>query len=192
MGITANVVADAPILAAWGNEIRDRTVQVFASVAERSAQWTAPPEGAFSYIRDVDQVHIFDGTGWVCITPVTAATATVENRTSATYGDMPLGAAPSVSILTGTKALVTVSGEINNGGGSSQVYASFAVSGATTQVANDASAISLQGAGIIIASSYTALRSTLTRGTNTFTMKYRAASGTVYAQYRSITVVGIP
>lgn len=64
MGLTANVVAEAPILSAWGNEIRDRTIQNFATAAERAAQWTAPPEGAASYLRDVDRLEIYDGTSW--------------------------------------------------------------------------------------------------------------------------------
>lgn len=46
MGFTANVVDGNIILASWGNEIRDRTVQVFATAAERDQQWAAPPTGA--------------------------------------------------------------------------------------------------------------------------------------------------
>lgn len=164
----------------------------FTNLAERVSQWTAPPEGALSYLRDVDQLHVFANGVWVCITPVTAATSTVESRAGTTYGDMPLGPAPSVSILTGQKALVICTAEVNNGGGSAQAFASWAVSGASTQTANDASAVSVQGAGVIIGASTTVLRSTLTAGTNVFTMKYRAVSGSVFAQYRSLTVVGIP
>lgn len=64
MGLTANVVAGAPVLSTWGNEIRDRTVQPFASAAERSAQWPTPPEGATSYLRDLDVFQVYDGTVW--------------------------------------------------------------------------------------------------------------------------------
>jgi len=46
MGLTANVVAGATIQSAWGNQIRDRTLQVFADPTERDAQWTNPPDGA--------------------------------------------------------------------------------------------------------------------------------------------------
>ena len=73
MGLTANVVANAPILSTWGNEIRDRTVQPFTNAAERSAQWTAPPEGAISYLRDVDRVEFYNGTAW---TPFAVAART--------------------------------------------------------------------------------------------------------------------
>lgn len=64
MGLTPNVVAGAPILSAWGNEVRDRSVQVFANAAERTAQWVAPPEGAASYLRDVDTMEVYHGTAW--------------------------------------------------------------------------------------------------------------------------------
>lgn len=46
MAFTPNVVDGNIILASWGNEIRDRTRQVFATPAERDAQWAAPPNGA--------------------------------------------------------------------------------------------------------------------------------------------------
>jgi hypothetical protein len=52
MGLTSNVVGNTPILSSWGNEVRDRSVQVFANAAERTAQWTAPPTGAVSYLVD--------------------------------------------------------------------------------------------------------------------------------------------
>ena len=65
MGLTANVVANTPILSAWGNEIRDRSVQNFASAAERASQWVAPPEGAVSYLRDVDLLSFWNGTAWL-------------------------------------------------------------------------------------------------------------------------------
>lgn len=64
MGLTANVVPGAPILSAWGNEVRDRSVQVFANAAERTSQWVAPPEGACSYLRDVDTFEVMNGTAW--------------------------------------------------------------------------------------------------------------------------------
>jgi hypothetical protein len=50
---TADVVAGGDIVAPWGNEIRDRTVQVFATAAERDAQWPAPPNGAAAFTSDM-------------------------------------------------------------------------------------------------------------------------------------------
>ena len=65
MALTANVVANTPITATWGNEIRNRTVQVFATSAERAAQWAAPPTGATSTLVDTPGVlWVYNGTLW--------------------------------------------------------------------------------------------------------------------------------
>lgn len=193
MGLTANVVSNTPITAAWGNEIRDRTNQNFATVAERASQWTAPPEGAFSYIRDVDQVHVYTGTIWVCITPVAAATNTADTRTNTAYGDGAGGAGPAVTLLTGTKALVMMSAVLDNGGGTSAVFMGYAVSGATTLAATDNEALAFIGpAGSSHQTGYESYVTGLTPGSNTFTAKYRAAAGTVSYNLRKIRVVGLP
>lgn len=66
MALTPNVVAGAPILSAWGNEIRDRTVQRFASAAARTSGWVAPPVGASSVLDDTPGVvWVYTGTTWL-------------------------------------------------------------------------------------------------------------------------------
>jgi hypothetical protein len=52
MGLTPTVVSGELIQAAWGNEIRDRTVQVFATVAERDSLWPDAPAGAVCLTLD--------------------------------------------------------------------------------------------------------------------------------------------
>lgn len=64
MGLIANVIPNAPIASAWGNAIRDRTVQSFASAAERDAQWTAPPSGAVCVTTDTYTLWLYAGTAW--------------------------------------------------------------------------------------------------------------------------------
>lgn len=64
MGLIANVVPNAPIASAWGNAIRDATIQKFANVGERDAQWPAPPVGAACYIPGIG-LMLFNGTIWV-------------------------------------------------------------------------------------------------------------------------------
>lgn len=49
-GYQPNVVAGAPIASAWGNTIRDRTVMVFATAAERDAAIPAPSVGMACYV----------------------------------------------------------------------------------------------------------------------------------------------
>lgn len=69
---TADVVAGADILTTWGNEIRDRTAQVFASAAERDAQWPAPPDGAISYTADTGTLWLRRAGAWSAIAGQTA------------------------------------------------------------------------------------------------------------------------
>ena len=57
MAKTVDVAAGQKVASTWGNEVRDRTRQVFASVAERDAQWSAPPNGATCVTLDT-------GTTW--------------------------------------------------------------------------------------------------------------------------------
>jgi hypothetical protein len=65
MGLIPDVVANTPILPSWGNPIRDQTVMPFTNAAERTTQWTAPPEGAVSYLRDTDTLWYYNGTTWI-------------------------------------------------------------------------------------------------------------------------------
>jgi len=64
MAQTPDVVANALIQSAWGNEIRDRTVQSFATVTERNT-WAAPPKGALAVTLDSLSLWQYDGTAWV-------------------------------------------------------------------------------------------------------------------------------
>jgi len=65
MGITPNVVANTPILSTWGNETRDRAMQVFATIAERSSQWPTPPNGAHCFVTATGSVYVYAGGAWV-------------------------------------------------------------------------------------------------------------------------------
>jgi hypothetical protein len=50
MALTADVAAGGITASAWGNEIRNRSVQAFASTAERDAQWPTAPNGAICVV----------------------------------------------------------------------------------------------------------------------------------------------
>jgi hypothetical protein len=78
MAFTANVVDGNIILASWGNEIRDRTLQVFATVAERDSQWpsTVAPNGAHcvtldtgSWWRNVAATWTGERSAWTDVAP---------------------------------------------------------------------------------------------------------------------------
>ena len=70
------------VTSAWGNEIRDRTLQVFASVAERDAQWSAPPNGAEAITLDTNTLWLRRAGAWSPILNLAAG--------SVASGDSPL------------------------------------------------------------------------------------------------------
>lgn len=50
MGLTSDVHPGDVVASPWGNEIRNRSLQAFASTAERDAQWANPPNGALCVV----------------------------------------------------------------------------------------------------------------------------------------------
>ncbi len=118
--------------------------------------------------------------------PATLNDNTQANTNNTTYGAPDTGTAVAVTLTTGTRALVIVTGQVEPGGGET-AYLSFAVSGATTQVATDARAV-IRGASPIQAST-TTLITNLTAGTNTFTLQYKSNGSTVGFTNRTISVI---
>jgi hypothetical protein len=121
--------------------------------------------------------------------------ATSEATTSGTFGDLPAGVGPQVTIAVRStaKILVLLSAQIS--GTSFGGEMSFAVSGASTVAAATARALQFQaaGAGLIAATYLVRLNPDdgLVAGSNTFTAKYRAASGTATFANRNLTVATI-
>lgn len=117
----------------------------------------------------------------------TASVLTPETTTSTTYTDLTT-VGPTVTVETGPAAIVTVHGAIDNSGaGSSRM--SYDISGASTIAGADNRGIGVYGvAGAGIVASCTVLHTDLTPGTNTFTAKYRVASGTGTFNSRRIVV----
>ena len=107
-------------------------------------------------------------------TSASATVATSQTTSSGSYTDLTTPG-PAVTVTTGTKALVIIS-DYSVVGVGDNAFTSFAVSGATTIAAADAYAISQSGTNTQSVSRATRL-STLTAGSNTFTMKYRGSGG---------------
>lgn len=53
MAKTPDVVPDQKIASTWGNEIRDRTRQVFANGTDVTNNWPTAPDGAEIFVTDV-------------------------------------------------------------------------------------------------------------------------------------------
>jgi len=117
-----------------------------------------------------------------------------ESTTSTSYTNLTT-AGPAVTVTTGTKALVIVSAKIFNGtnNNSLQAFMTYAVSGATTTAAADTWALAasgIQSTGYQFKMSLASV-ATLTAGSNVFTAKYRATSGTSEFGDRSIFVINL-
>jgi hypothetical protein len=119
--------------------------------------------------------------------PKVADVTTGESTSSTSYTDLAT-VGPTVTVSTGTSALVFWCATANNTTGFPLV--GYAVSGASTVSASDT-----QAANCVSASSATStiskfnLQTGLTAGTNVFTLQYKATSGTSTFQRRRIIVI---
>ncbi len=112
-------------------------------------------------------------------------TTTNETTSSTSYTD--LSTVTSVTVTTGTKALVLFGAKVNPPSGALS-SCSIAVSGATTISANDDNRIGTENGD---ASIFRAIQFTLTAGSNTFTMKFKTSSGTASYSNRVISVIDL-
>ena len=158
-----------------------------STVAAATGATTAVPSGIST---------VYNGSVWVCTTPVAASSNTTGTTNSATYVTTLTGDATALSctLVTGTTALVQLSCNAT----SATVIAirtTFSVSGATTLAAadNNGSTVSVPNAGNAIQLNRTLVITGLTAGTNTFTFNYQAVGGAGTASFsqRSMVVQGI-
>ncbi len=133
------------------------------------------------------------GVKWVDRTPVADEVAAGETTASTTFADLTT-AGPAVTLVTGTTARITVSANISNNTAGAFAVMGYAVSGASALAGDDAKALVYQSPGVNseMQASWSTIRSDLTPGTNTFTAKYRATSGTLRAARRNIEVTPLP
>lgn len=71
------VISDQVIASTWGNTIRDQTVQVFASTAERDAAISAPFAG--QTVSVAGRPVMYTGTEWRCISVHDITTAGISS-----------------------------------------------------------------------------------------------------------------
>ncbi len=120
-----------------------------------------------------------------------ATVATSQGTSSTTYTDLTT-VGPSVTVTTGTKALVIVTGDLSQDSDSFSAFMSYAVSGASTVSASDATGLRNRrqnNTGNIRVSAASVV--TLTAGSNTFTAKYRADNGIATFVNRAIFVMNL-
>lgn len=137
--------------------------------------------------------QLFVSTGANAITtrsPSTARVNTSQSTASTSYVDLATPG-PSLSVATGTIAIVSFAASQANNTLNSACLCSVAVSGASSVAASDDWCILSDGvqAGNFVRYGMTHVFTGLTPGTNIFTMKYRAGSNTASFQAREISII---
>ena len=140
-----------------------------------------------------------DGTTASWVAP---ASASANNASALTTGAQStssssftgLTTATAVTVTTGTKALVIISTEMSISVNSEQMWASWAVSGATTVAASNSLSVFTEtpSTGTLPrVNTFTRgyIQTGLTAGSNTFTMQFKVGGGTGVYGNRSISVV---
>ena len=181
---------------------------VFTDEAARDAAITSPTEGMHAYITGSTVAAatgaktavptgiqtIYNGTDWVCVTPISAGSTTSATSTSTSYVTTLTGDATAVSVTlnTGTSALVYLDNVLSNSS-LSTLYISFSVSGATTLAVVDSNAAitAPSTANFTDCMSRSFIVTGLTAGINTFTLNYKVAGGTSTHKSRGIVVTGV-
>jgi hypothetical protein len=212
--VTPGTVAagDVATAAAW-NVITNDILQfapfvqgVFTNEAARDAAITSPTEGMHAYITastiaaatgtttavPTGIQTIYNGTNWVCVTPVGVRSNTSGTTTSTSYANSLTGdaTAMSVTLVTGTTALIHHSNNCFSTP-SGAVSMAFEVSGATTYAASDADRIVNEVNNTQLSLSKSMIFTGLTAGTNTFTLRYKVNANTATFSVRSLTAQGI-
>ena len=184
---------------------------IFTNEAARDAAITSPVEGMRAYLTaptipaatgssytaiPTGVQTIYNGTVWVCVTEIGAGrlgdagytTTSASYVTTLTGDSTPI----SVTLVTGTSALVTMSNSAYGSAGAGTPWMSISVSGATTLAATDSRGIvSDQPAAQQMSPSVSYILTGLTAGTNTFTLNYRSGSSTTTFVRRHLVVKGV-
>lgn len=158
------------------------------------AATTVTASGGTTYIP-TGMTVVYNGSAWVSITPVSALTTNNGTTTSTTFtatlGGTP-GTNPSVTLITGTTAMVTVSASLANDTTGQGAYMGVAVTGVGGTPTPNQCLYNGGTGGQYIQGSNVAIISGLTAGANVFTLQYKCGgSGTSTFGSRQLTVVGI-
>jgi len=97
-----DVTPGGTIQTAWGNDIRDRAVMRYANAAARDASVLVPVSGDLAWLQDVDELTIYNGSGWEVINSPPAPSAVVVSNTTLTAG---VGVNQLITNLTGLNTL---------------------------------------------------------------------------------------
>lgn len=169
--------ANSPLTSAmWNAGVRDNLNETAPAKATTAGRLIVTTGANAVTERQVSQANI----------------ATSQTTSSTSFTDLTT-VGPSVTVTTGTSALVWFAAQMQNSGTNAVTQCAVAVSGATT-VSPDTGAdlyIDGLGAGQAIRASTVHLFTGLTAGSNTFKLQYRVGSGTGTFYDRSIGVLAL-
>lgn len=173
MTATANSALTA---AQWNTHVRDNLLETAPAIASAAGRLIVT-DGANSIAeRVIDQQII----------------TTSQTTTSSAFTDLATPG-PTVTVTTGTKALVFASCQMSNSQSNSVTQMSVAVSGSTTIAASQSDDLYNDGLGAGNANRGTVaiLFDTLNAGSNTFKMQYRVNAGTGTFYDRTLIVMAL-
>ncbi len=150
--------------------------------------------GQFQYNANSNVVSVVNASAQrVVITPVSASVATGETTTNTSYVNLAT-VGPTVTVFTGTRALITIDAFSSNSGAGNAGWIALTVTGATTLVAADGNgtAYTSPSANYAVPMCRSFMITGLTAGLNTFSVQYRTSAGTATFTNRDITVIGLP
>jgi len=121
--------------------------------------------------------------------PQRAIITAADDTTSTSYTDMAT-VGPSVTVTTGTRALIVISAHIANNTSNSLSSISYTISGNTVQAATDTNSLFVDGIDADKPTQRMQIQyeEGLSPGENTFTLKYKVGSGRITAQNRFLAV----
>ena len=121
---------------------------------------------------------------------VTALVVTSELTTSTSFTDLGT-VGPTVSVATGSAALIVISAQINNSTSSLAGIMGVDISGATTESPSTVQSLRQESSGTseFVQTSFVRLHTALTPGVNTFKAMYEVPGGTGQFVNRAITVL---
>lgn len=181
---------------------------VFTTEAVRDAAITSPTEGMHAYLTastvaaatgtstavPTGVQTIYNGSVWVCVTPVGSRSNTDGTTTSTSYVTTLTGDATAISVtlVTGTTALVQIEC-VSNVSVLGTSFLSFSVSGATTLAVDEENGTRdvSEAGGRVVGCSRSLIITGLTAGTNTFTLNYKTDGGTLTMMTRNMLVNGV-
>lgn len=179
---TAYGASMSPIVLAEGM----RAYLTSSTVAAATGTTTSVPSGITT---------VYNGSNWPCITPIGSTSNTNGTTNSTSYVTTLTGDATAISVtlVTGTSALLTLSNSFILPAAGTNVFMTISVSGATTIAAGDTNGflITTPGSNYYTGSSRTYVLSGLTAGTNTFTLNYKVGANTATFIHRSLVVQGV-